>query len=91
MEMTNSKNILKLRFMEWEQKDGKLSKEFECHDFNQAVIRLKQIAQIAEHMNHHPDLKIHAYKKLLVELYTHESQTITEKDFDLSRRIDQLF
>tara|TARA_B110000046_G_C12912389_1_gene363413 strand:- start:711 stop:944 length:234 start_codon:yes stop_codon:yes gene_type:complete len=77
--------------MEWEIKDGKLSKQFECQDFEQAVSRLKQIAQIAEHINHHPDLKIHAYKKLLVEVYTHESQKITEKDYDLSKRIDQLF
>lgn len=74
--------------MEWEKKEGKLTKEIECQDFKQAIELLNKIAHIAESMHHHPDLRIHSYKSLSIQVYTHDTNSITEKDHQLTKEID---
>ena len=39
-------------------------------------------------MNHHPDMKIYSYRFLSIEIYTHDTNSITQKDYDLSKQID---
>ena len=43
-----------------------------------------------EDMNHHPKWT-NVYNKIDVELYTHDSGGITEKDFELSSYMDAEF
>jgi 4a-hydroxytetrahydrobiopterin dehydratase len=76
--------------MKWTNSEGKLSRKIECQDFNDALALVNKIALIAEELNHHPDLKIHGYKFLSIELYTHTTNSITEKDIVLSQKIDEL-
>ena len=45
---------------------------------------------LAEKMNHHPDLFIHSYKKLKITLFTHSENKITDKDYDLAKKIDEI-
>ena len=44
---------------------------------------MKEVAVKCEEMNHHPKWT-NVYNKLDIELYTHDSGGITEKDFELS-------
>ena len=74
--------------MKWTSSGGKLCRKIECQDFNDALALVNKIALIAEELNHHPDLKIHGYKFLSIELYTHTTNSITEKDRVLAKKID---
>jgi 4a-hydroxytetrahydrobiopterin dehydratase len=74
--------------MKWTSSGGKLIRKIECQDFNDALALVNKIALIAEELNHHPDLKIHGYKFLSIELYTHTTNSITEKDRVLAKKID---
>ena len=76
--------------MKWTNSEGKLSRKIECQDFNDALELVNKIALIAETLNHHPDLKIHNYKFLTIDLFTHTTNSITEKDILLSQKIDEL-
>ena len=76
--------------MNWKESNGKLVRNLKCQDFEEALALLNKIAVIAEALNHHPDLKIHNYKFLSIELYTHTTNSITEKDILLSQKIDEL-
>lgn len=76
--------------MNWEEKDGKLVRNLKCQDFEEAVALFNEIAVIAESMNHHPDLRIYSYKFLSIEIYTHYTNSITQKDHDLAKEIDVL-
>ena len=76
--------------MDWEIIKGKLSKEFEFNDFTEVIKFVNKIASLAEKENHHPDLFIHSYKKLRITLFTHSENKITEKDYDLDKKIDGL-
>ena len=74
--------------MKWEESNGKLVRNVKCQNFKQALELLNTIAVIAERINHHPDMKIFSYKFLSIEVYTHDTNSITEKDYELAKEID---
>jgi 4a-hydroxytetrahydrobiopterin dehydratase len=74
--------------MNWEESNGKLVRNVKCQDFKEALEILNTIAVIAERINHHPDMKIFSYKFLSIEVYTHDTNSITEKDYELAKEID---
>jgi 4a-hydroxytetrahydrobiopterin dehydratase len=76
--------------MDWKTENNKLAKEFVFADFVQAVDFVNKIVPFAEKANHHPDIYIHSYKKVRIELFTHSKGKITDKDYDLAREIDRI-
>ena len=76
--------------MEWEIKDNLLVKEFVLSNFTEAVNFVQKIVPIANKADHHPDILIHSYKKVKIMLMTHSAGKITDKDYDLAKKIDQI-
>jgi 4a-hydroxytetrahydrobiopterin dehydratase len=78
----------------WRSSGGKfLSKGFEFSDFAEALRFVNKVGEIAESIDHHPDIKIHDYKKVLVRATTHDVEGgggLSEKDFELAKRIDEI-
>ena len=74
----------------WEIIEDCLTKTFSFENLKEAIEFANKITEIAEKENHHPDLLIHSYKKVKVMLKTHSEKKITEKDYDLSKLIDQI-
>jgi len=75
----------------WELVDGKrLRKALTCKDFMDAVGLIQKIAPIAEAEDHHPDFHLTGYRRLAVELSTHAIGGLSENDFILAAKIDQL-
>lgn len=75
----------------WELVDGKcLRKVITCQDFMDAVGLIQRIAPIAEAEDHHPDLHLTGYRRLTVELSTHAIGGLSENDFIVAAKIDQL-
>ena len=59
-------------------------------NFVAAVKLINQIAQIAESENHHPDIHLTGYRNLTVSLTTHAIKGLSENDFILAEKINQL-
>ena len=76
--------------MKWTETESKLMKTIKCQDFNHALTVLNKIAVVAESVNHHPDMKIYSYRFLSIEIYTHDTNSITQKDYDLAKQIDKI-
>ena len=71
--------------------DAKLiRKTVKAKDFFGAVDLIRRIAPIAEAEDHHPDLHLTNYKKLTIELSTHSIGGLSENDFILAAKIDQV-
>lgn len=71
--------------------DGKsIRRELVLEDFLAAVELIGHIASAAEAMDHHPDLHLTHYRRLAVELSTHDEGGLTDKDFALACRIEAL-
>ena len=76
----------------WELVDGTaIQKVVKCKDFSDAVALIQKIAPIANAEDHHPDLHLTNYRRLTIELSTHAIGGLSENDFILAAKIDQLF
>ena len=75
---------------EWREEGDAIARDFEFDDFAGAMAFVNQVAEMAEGANHHPDILIHGWNKVRLTLATHSQGGITEADFALAARIDQL-
>lgn len=73
----------------WSRKGDALQKTYHFAAFPDGIAFLARVAEVAESMQHHPDIDIR-YTRVLFSLSTHDSGGITQKDFDLATRIEQL-
>ena len=74
----------------WVIEDVFLKGSFVFKNFDDAFSFMKKVAIKCEDMNHHPKWT-NVYNKIDIELYTHDSGGITEKDFELSSYMDAEF
>jgi len=73
----------------WSYAGANLQKKFTLKSFVAAIEFVNKIAQAAESAGHHPDITIN-YNVVGISLSTHSEGGITEKDFSLANKIDQL-
>ncbi|MGB5344863.1 MAG: 4a-hydroxytetrahydrobiopterin dehydratase [Woeseia sp.] len=73
----------------WTIEDGKLTREFVFDNFVEAFGFMTRAALEAEKADHHPEW-FNVYKKVRVQLTTHECGGISERDFRLARVMDKL-
>ena len=74
----------------WTIQDNKLYKKFIFTNFIEAFSFMTKVAFIAEKIGHHPTL-LNTYNTVEILLSTHDANnTITEKDYLLSKKIDEL-
>ena len=66
-----------------------LEKSFDFKDFREALDFTNQVGELAEQEGHHPDIYL-AWGKVKVTTYTHKIDGLTESDFILAAKIDQL-
>jgi 4a-hydroxytetrahydrobiopterin dehydratase len=66
-----------------------IDREFRFNTFMDAMEFVSQVADIAELEDHHPDIHI-SYNKVRLELSTHAIKGLSENDFILAAKINQL-
>jgi 4a-hydroxytetrahydrobiopterin dehydratase len=74
----------------WSLASGKLHRAFECKDFVAAFGSMTRVALVAESMNHHPEW-FNVYNKVVIDLNTHSVNGISDLDFKLAARINEIF
>jgi len=74
----------------WRAEDHAIVRELSFADFASALAFVNRVAEEAERANHHPDILIHGWNKVRLELSTHSEGGLTQADFDLARRVDEL-
>jgi 4a-hydroxytetrahydrobiopterin dehydratase len=73
----------------WSYQGKELHKKYTFKSFLPGIEFVNQIAQAAESAGHHPDITIN-YNVVGIGLSTHSEGGITQKDFDLASKIDQI-
>ena len=74
----------------WKKVDETLVLEVKLEDFSKAVEMVNKIAEIAEELNHHPNIEIKNYNELKVTTTTHSEEKLTDKDGELAGRVSEL-
>jgi hypothetical protein len=71
--------------------DREIQKTYFFHDFNTAINFVNDVAKIANTEGHHPNIDLHDFKKVTITIYTHAIGGLSENDFILASKIDELF
>lgn len=73
----------------WNLADKQLTKTFTFSNFEEAFAFMTKVAAVAEELNHHPNWT-NVYNRVEISLSTHEVGDVSEKDYELAKRIDAL-
>lgn len=70
--------------------DKKLEKTLAFKNFREALSFVNKVGEIAEAEGHHPDIALFGYNKVRIELYTHAIGGLSENDFILAAKINEI-
>ncbi|MGY1653831.1 4a-hydroxytetrahydrobiopterin dehydratase [Geodermatophilus sp. SYSU D01119] len=73
----------------WSGDTAGLHRTVQLASFPAAVAAIAAIADVAEEMDHHPDVDLR-FRTLHLTLVSHSEQGVTALDLELARRIDAL-
>jgi len=66
-----------------------LEREFKFNNFRDALAFTNKVGELAEAQGHHPDVYL-AWGKVKITLWTHKIDGLTESDFIMAAKVDQL-
>lgn len=66
-----------------------LEKEYKFSNFREALDFTNQVGEIAEEEGHHPDILL-SWGKVVIQLWTHEINGLSENDFIVASKCDAL-
>jgi 4a-hydroxytetrahydrobiopterin dehydratase len=71
--------------------DGeRIRKDWVVKHFLAGMEFFNSVAELAEDEGHHPDLHLEGYRNVWIEIYTHAIGGLSENDFILAAKIDEL-
>ena len=74
----------------WTREADAIHRTVTCADFRGAIALVNAVADAAEAANHHPDIEIRRYRRVIFTLSTHAAKAITRRDIDMAAEIDRL-
>jgi len=85
-------NVLLSQVYGWSADEDfkKIYREFKFNNFKEAMEFVNQVASLAESEGHHPDIYIHNWNKVRLELSTHAIGGLSENDFIMAAKIGSL-
>jgi 4a-hydroxytetrahydrobiopterin dehydratase len=73
----------------WYYEDGWIRRQLKTDGWPTTLMLVNAIGYLAEAAYHHPDLSV-TWARVGVKLKTHSAGGITDKDFDLARKIEEV-
>ena len=74
----------------WTREEAALVRDWKFKDFAEALAFVNRVGELAEELNHHPDILLHGWNQVRLTLSTHSAGGLTEADEQLASRIDSL-
>jgi 4a-hydroxytetrahydrobiopterin dehydratase len=73
----------------WALEDGWIRRKFKTGSWKGTLMVVNTVGHLAEAAWHHPDLSV-SYAFVIVKLVTHSAKGITDKDFALAKKIEEV-
>jgi 4a-hydroxytetrahydrobiopterin dehydratase len=71
----------------WYLRDGFIRRKYRTHGWKGALMVVNAVGHLAEAAWHHPDI-LASYSSVEVRLQTHDAGGVTDKDFELAKKIE---
>lgn len=72
------------------ENNQRIRKDWTAKNFMAGMKFFNEVARLAEEEGHHPDIHLAGYRNVWIELWTHAIGGLSENDFILAAKIDQL-
>ncbi len=73
----------------WRYENGWIRRKYKTHSWKGTLMAINTVGHLAEAAWHHPDIAA-SYAFVEVKLMTHTAKGITDKDFELARKIEEV-
>lgn len=73
----------------WFLENGWIRRQYKTSGWKGTLMVVNTVGHLAEAAWHHPDLAV-SYAFVIVKLQTHDAKGITDKDFELAKKIEQV-
>lgn len=73
----------------WNYENGSIRRRYGTHSWKGTLMVVNTVGHLAEAAWHHPDIAA-SYNRVEVSLSTHDAGGITDKDFELARKIEDV-
>lgn len=80
---------LKADLPHWFLENGWIRRKYKTSGWKATLMVVNTVGHLAEAAWHHPDLTV-SYAFVIVKLCTHDAKGITDKDFELAAKIEQV-
>jgi len=75
---------------DYDSEDKMIVRETTFKDFMEAMGFLNKMADLAEKLNHHPDMTVCEYNRVIVATTTHDAGGVTDNDIRLAQGFEEL-
>jgi 4a-hydroxytetrahydrobiopterin dehydratase len=72
------------------QDSQRIRREWKAKNFVAALAFFNKVGALAEEEGHHPDLHLEGYRNVAIEIWTHAIGGLSENDFILAAKIDEI-
>jgi len=73
----------------WSRKGIAIERKYEFKDFVEAMKFVNKVADVAESVGHHPDIQI-VYNRVTLQLTSHDSGGVTQRDVNMAGKLNEL-
>lgn len=75
---------------DWDNDGTRLRRSFPFQSFPAGIEFVNRVAELAERMDHHPEIEIH-WRTVVLESTSHDTGGLTARDFKLTEAIDRIW
>jgi 4a-hydroxytetrahydrobiopterin dehydratase len=83
------KQRLQAELPAWYFEDGWIRRKYKTSGWKSTLMVVNTVGHLAEAAWHHPDLTV-SYAFVVVKLVNHAAKGVTDKDFELARKIEEV-
>jgi 4a-hydroxytetrahydrobiopterin dehydratase len=73
----------------WLRVGNLIKRDFSFKDFKESMAFINKVADVAENEGHHPDIYVF-FNKVTLKLLTHAANGLTENDFILAAKVNEV-
>lgn len=83
------KQRLEAELPHWYLERGWIRRKYRTHSWKSTLMVINTVGHLAEAAWHHPDIEA-SYAFVIVKLMNHAAKGVTDKDFELARKIEEV-
>ncbi len=75
----------------WVVELGRIRRDYRFANFTDALAFVNRVGELAERIGHHPNIRIHEWCFVELELYSHNEGALSDRDLNFVKTLEEEF